>query len=133
MAIQLQAAQFRFARPTQQLEKIVHFYTKGLGLQVIGSFKNHAGYDGVMLGLPDADYHLEFTQDVHGTAGTASNPEHLMVFYFSDEINRIAIYNQLIELGHLPVKPANPYWENNSFTFCDPDGWHIVLHNGIYK
>ncbi|MCA9890680.1 MAG: VOC family protein, partial [Anaerolineae bacterium] len=61
------AARVRVARPTDQLEKVVAFYRDGLGLSVIGHFEDHAGYDGVMLGMPDANYHLEFTQHVDGS------------------------------------------------------------------
>lgn len=61
---QMPAVQFRVARPTHQLDKIIEFYTKGLGLEIVGSFAKHEGYDGVMFGLPGVDYHLEFTQHV---------------------------------------------------------------------
>jgi hypothetical protein len=53
--------QVRIARPTSQLEKVVKFYSEGLGLQLLGSFEDYEGYDGVMLGLPGFGYHLEFT------------------------------------------------------------------------
>lgn len=56
------AAQIRIARPTGQLNEIIRFYEEGLGLKRIGEFSQHNGYDGVMFGLPHADYHLEFTQ-----------------------------------------------------------------------
>ena len=58
----MKAVQFRMARPTNQLSEVVNFYQRGLGLKVLGQFQNHDGYDGVMLGLPDKDHHLEFTQ-----------------------------------------------------------------------
>ncbi|SDY51109.1 recombinase [Thermoactinomyces sp. DSM 45892] len=38
--------QVRIARPTDQLEKVVSFYTEGLGLDKIGGFQDHDGYDG---------------------------------------------------------------------------------------
>jgi len=50
----MEAVQFRIARPTNRLSEIVEFYTKGLGMEIIGSFSGHAGYDGVMLGMPDS-------------------------------------------------------------------------------
>ena len=49
----------RVARPTDRLDEVVRFYRDGLGLTKIGSFAGHAGYTGVMLGLPGAAYHLE--------------------------------------------------------------------------
>ncbi len=45
-------AQVRIRRPTDQLERVVRFYRDGLGLAVLGGFEDHAGYDGVMIGLP---------------------------------------------------------------------------------
>ena len=49
----MKAVQFRIARPTNQLEAVIKFYTKGLGLTIIGQFSAHDGCDGVMLGMPD--------------------------------------------------------------------------------
>ena len=49
----LPVVQFRVARPTNQPAKVKEFYTEGIGLREIGSFNNHEGYSGVMLGLPD--------------------------------------------------------------------------------
>jgi len=71
----------RFARPTDQLERVTEFYREGLGLQVIGSFDHHAGYDGVMLGLPDASVQLEFTQHAHGSPCPAPTRDNLLVLY----------------------------------------------------
>src|SRR5262249_34927744 len=42
----------RIARPTDQLDEVVRFYREGLGLPELGRFAGHAGYLGVMLGLP---------------------------------------------------------------------------------
>lgn len=55
----LHVAQFRIARPTDQLEQIERFYCEGLGLKKLGGFKGHRGYTGIMIGLPDASYHLD--------------------------------------------------------------------------
>ena len=60
-------AQVRIARPTDRLAEVERFYTDAQGLPVIYRFSNHAGYDGVMIGLPDVDYHLEFTSHVDGS------------------------------------------------------------------
>ena len=57
----LPVVQVRIARPTDRLAEVVRFYRDALGLPQVGSFEGHAGYDGVMLGLPGRDYHLEFT------------------------------------------------------------------------
>ena len=48
----LAVAQVRVARPTDRLAAVEKFYSTDLGLPVLYRFENHAGYDGVMLGLP---------------------------------------------------------------------------------
>ncbi len=59
---QFEAAQLRIARPTVNMKEVVSFYEEGLGLKRIGSFDQHEGYDGVMLGLPHQHVHLEITK-----------------------------------------------------------------------
>jgi catechol 2,3-dioxygenase-like lactoylglutathione lyase family enzyme len=120
-------AQVRIARPTDQLERVVAFYRDGLGLKEIGRFVNHAGYDGVMLGLPDATYHLEFTQHTGGSPCPAPSKDNLLVLYIPDTTQRQALRERLESLGHAAVEPENPYWLDKSVTFEDPDGWRVVL------
>ncbi len=82
--------QFRIARPTDKFEEVISFYETGLGLKRIGEFHNHEGYDGVMFGLPDAEYHLEFTTHVNGSPCPAPTKDNLLVFYMpnKDEIEK---------------------------------------------
>jgi hypothetical protein len=121
------AIQFRVARPTHQIEKIIEFYHHGLGLEIIGSFEKHNGYDGVMFGLPSADYHLEFTQHAEPAPVPPPSEDNLLVFYIPDRARRDEIALRLQGMGYPTVKPENPYWELNGITICDPDGWRIVL------
>ncbi|MBE9914208.1 VOC family protein [Paenibacillus donghaensis] len=132
---QLPAIQFRVARPTHQLEKIIEFYANGLGLEIVGSFTNHQGYDGVMFGLPNVDYHLEFTQHINATPILPPSEDNLLVFYIPDLKARDEIVSRLDSMGYHEVEPENPYWKLNGITICDPDGWRIVLQNtsGISK
>jgi carbamoylphosphate synthase small subunit len=41
--------QLRLARHTERLQEVVAFYRDGVGLTEIGGFRDHAGYDGVLL------------------------------------------------------------------------------------
>ena len=63
----------RIARPTDQLDVVVRFYREGLGLPELDRFAGHAGYRGVLLGLPGTQYHLEFTQHERGSPGSAGS------------------------------------------------------------
>ena len=125
----LPVVQFRIARPTDQLEKVVEFYRDGVGLKVVGSFDKHDGYDGVMLGLPEAGYHLEFTQHENGSPCPAPTEDNLLVFYIPDLEARDTIVKRLNAMGYPEVEPENPYWKNAGVTIEDPDGWRIVLQN----
>ena len=123
----LPAVQVRIARPTDQLDAVVRFYVDGLGLPQIGGFSGHAGYDGVMLGLPGHDYHLEYTQHVDGSPCPAPSRDNLLVFYIPDESAIVRTVERLRSMGHHHVEPENPYWLEKGVTFEDPDGWRIVL------
>jgi hypothetical protein len=80
----LVGAHLRVARPTDQLEVVVRFYREGLGFVVLGEFQDHEGFDGVMLGHPEAAYHLEFTRMRGHTVGPAPTEDNLLVFYLPD-------------------------------------------------
>lgn len=123
------ARHMRVARPTDQLEAVTAFYRDGLGFQLIGSFENHDGFDGVILGHPDHPWHLEFTHERNAPAGGAPSPEHLLVFYYPNEANWEAAIARMAGLGHHPVEAHNPYWERMGCTFEDPDGYRVVLQN----
>ncbi|MDQ0198643.1 catechol 2,3-dioxygenase-like lactoylglutathione lyase family enzyme [Neobacillus ginsengisoli] len=125
------AVQFRMARPTNQMDKIIEFYEEGLGLEKIGGFKGHAGYDGVMFGLPNYSYHLEFTQSEEKVKLPMPTKEHLLVFYLPNlfELNRIV--HRLSDMGYKEVEPENPYWGRGGVTIEDPDGYRIVLMNTV--
>ena len=118
----------RFARPTDQLDEVVRFYLEGLGLPELDRFAGHAGYRGVLLGLPGTRYHLEFTQHDQGSPGPAPSRDNLLVLYFDDRTQVEQVASRLAALGHLPVEAENPYWtENGAVTIEDPDHWRVVL------
>ena len=127
------AVQFRIARPTNQLNEIKKFYTQALGMKVLGSFSGHDGYSGLMLGMPNSKYHLEFTE--HETKESLPKPtkENLLILYFDTPEKYDAANKKLLDFGVKPVEPENPYWIGKSKTYEDPDKWRIVLFNGVYK
>jgi catechol 2,3-dioxygenase-like lactoylglutathione lyase family enzyme len=129
----MKAVQFRMARPTNQLEQVARFYSDVLGLEIIGQFKGHEGFDGIMIGLPGKTYHLEFTQHISNMPLPEPTEENLLVFYFDNPEEYTKTNERLQNHGHYPVQPANPYWLNKSETYEDPDKWRIVLFNGVYS
>lgn len=125
----LRAVQVRIARPTDKLKEVVRFYCEGLGLEKIGSFENHAGYSGVMIGLPGREYHLEFTEHENGSSCLAPTRDNLLVFYIPEKEAIEKTLAQLAAMGYGPVAPENPYWQEKGVTVEDPDGWRVVLMN----
>ena len=121
--------QVRVARPTSRLAEVVRFYAEGIGLKRIGSFENHDGYSGVMLGLPGHDYHLEFTEHEEGSACPAPTRDNLLVFYLPDRTAIDRVVARLARMGYRDVPPENPYWARGGVTIEDPDGWRVVLMN----
>jgi catechol 2,3-dioxygenase-like lactoylglutathione lyase family enzyme len=122
----------RVARPTDRLEDVVQFYTQGLGLIVLGSFQDHEGFDGLMLGAPGATYHLEFTRKRDHTVGGAPTQDPLLVFYLPDPEQWQAAVDRMRAAGYEPVASYNPYWDNSGRTFEDPDGYRVVLQNASW-
>jgi catechol 2,3-dioxygenase-like lactoylglutathione lyase family enzyme len=121
--------QCRISRPTDKLSEIKKFYGETLGLKEIGSFEGHSGYTGVMYGLPDSTYHLEFTQHDAGSACPAPTKDNLLVFYIPDKKEIEFISQRIKKMGYKFVEPENPYWKEKGITIEDPDGWRIVLMN----
>jgi len=78
------ATKVRVARPTDHLDEIVIFYRDGLGFEVLASFEDHDGFDGVMLGLPGEQVHFEFTRQRGHSVGRSPSQEHLITFYLPD-------------------------------------------------
>ncbi|EIM26115.1 VOC family protein [Microvirga lotononidis] len=119
----------RVARPTDRLDDVVRFYRDGLGLEIIAAFDDHDGFDGRMLGHPQAPWHLEFTQHRDHTAGRAPTQDNLLVFYLPERAEWEAAVQRMRDNGYAPVPSFNPYWDRDGMTFEDPDGYRVVLQN----
>lgn len=120
----------RLARPTGRLAEIRRFYVDGVGLPVIGGFEDHAGFDGIILGLPGLAHQLEFTQasDAAIDEGQAPAEDHNVVLYFGDAASAASVARRLAAMGFAVVAPPNPYWsDHGAIAVADPDGWHLIL------
>ena len=110
----------------RDLLRAATMYRRGLGLHLLGSFQGHAGFDGVMLGVPDAAYHLELTGGAE-PATRQPSPEDLLVLYVPDPREWRALCDSMLAAGFKAVSSSNPYWEVRGRTFEDADGYRTVL------
>jgi hypothetical protein len=126
-------AKLRVSRPSDNLEEVCLFYCGGIGFEVLFRFENHAGFDGVILGLSGAPYHLEFT-GAHGhSAGRAPSRDNLLVFYIPELSSWKNAVARMMQSGFHPVSSFNPYWDQNGVTFEDPDGYRVVFQNAAWN
>ncbi|MCG8574065.1 MAG: VOC family protein [Flavobacteriales bacterium] len=117
---------FRYARHTNQLNKLTHFYTQVLSFEILGDFKDHDGYNGIFLGLPEALWHLEFTESDEGVNQQFDEDDILVFYPESPEHYEQLIQN--IQTLNIPFHtPKNPYWQSNGKLIKDPDGYNIII------
>ena len=116
----------RVARHTRDLNRIIDFYGRVLGLKILGEFKDHDNYNGIFFGNPHADWHLEFTVSVNQPVHLPDDDD-LLVFYATSIAEFNLIKERIVVNGINPVAPKNPYWKNNGITFEDPDGYRVVI------
>ena len=119
---------FRIARHTNNLNQLKSFYIDVLGFEVLGSFENHDNYNGIFIGKPQFDWHLEFTQS-NDIVEFNYNEDDILVFY----PEKISEYNQLLENIQKQnisiIKAKNPYWNENGKMILDPDGYRVIISN----
>ena len=113
-------AHLRIARATDHMDDILRFYRDGLGFELIGSFEDHDGFDGIMLGHSGAAYHLEFTHKHGQAAGRAPGQENLLVFYLPDTQDGQRSVERMAAAGFQPVASFNPYWDCLLYTSPSP-------------
>ena len=123
----------RVARPTNHLAALAEMYAHGLGFSVLAEFADHAGFDGCILGSPDAAYHIEFTRQRGYVAGQAPSKDHLLVFYIADRNEWERRCARMIAAGFRGVPSHNPYWDVAGRTFEDLDGYRVVLQNARWS
>jgi catechol 2,3-dioxygenase-like lactoylglutathione lyase family enzyme len=126
-------AHLRIARPVSDLRRASALYCDGLGLDVVGSFEGHDGFDGVMLGLAGAGYHFEFTACRPHPVRPCPTPEDLVVFYLPDAEAWEAACRRMAGAGFREVESFNPYWGVRGCTFEDGDGYRTVLQNAAWE
>lgn len=129
----LRSAHLRVARPTDRIEEVVAFYSNALGFEVLGQFKDHDGFDGIMLGHEGTGYHLEFTTKRGHISRPAPSQEQLLVFYLPDAPTWRAAVHRVESLGRSSVASFNPDWDRNGRTYEDPDSYRVVIQNAAWS
>ncbi|EIP85210.1 Glyoxalase/Bleomycin resistance protein/Dioxygenase superfamily protein [Burkholderia humptydooensis MSMB43] len=119
----------RVARPTNDIDTLVRFYTQALDFDVVARFEHHEGFDGAIVGRAGYPWQIEFTHQHGVTVARAPSPEHLLVFYLPERPVWAEAVERMLAHGATPCRSVNPYWDRKGVTFEDPDGYRIVLQN----
>jgi catechol 2,3-dioxygenase-like lactoylglutathione lyase family enzyme len=79
----------RIARPSRDLQASERFWVDGLGLDVLFRADSSAegGHALLMVGWPDAGWHLELISDPDGKTPAAPTEEDLLVPYLQGEVD----------------------------------------------
>lgn len=120
----------RVARACRDVDALGAQYTEALGFEVLSSWRDHEGFDGVILGHPYGPYHLEFIRDHKAPPAPAPHEEQLLVFYLHDEAEWHRRCDAMFAAGFEVVRNTNPFWERNGRTFMDREGGRVVLNRG---
>lgn len=111
----------------RELAASLLFYVDVLGLERLGGFTGHDGYDGAFIGRTGSDWHLELTCHESGVPVPTPTDEDLLVLYVSEVQLRAAAKN-LGDGGFEPIRHENPYWADAGAVVCrDPDGYQLIL------
>nr|WP_217317936.1 VOC family protein [Rhodanobacter sp. C03] len=122
----------RVARACRDTEAMQAQYAAGLDLEVLSAWRDHEGFDGVVLGHANAPYHLEFIHDHHASPPPPPHEEQLLVFYLDDVAEWQRRCAAMTTAGFVAVRNGNPYWERNGCTFADAEGGRVVLNRGAW-
>jgi catechol 2,3-dioxygenase-like lactoylglutathione lyase family enzyme len=118
----------RIARPSRDLRASERFWVYGLGLQVLFRVDSSAegGHALLMVGWPDAAWHLELVSDPGGETPPAPTEEDLLVLYLNGGVDA-GVVRRLVDAGGTRVAARNTYWDEGGITVADPDGYRLVL------
>ncbi|UGY93380.1 VOC family protein [Streptomyces gobiensis] len=119
----------RIARPSRDLVAVERFWSRGLGLSVV--YRAEGGeqpgeHDLLMLGWPDASWHLELVHEAARLVEPSPTDEDLLVIYLDGQVSE-ELVARLEGHGGKRVPSPNPYWNRWGVTIVDPDGYRLVL------
>jgi len=119
----------RIARPSRDLSAAERFWAQGLGLSVVWRAEGGSEpgeHDLLMLGWPDAGWHLELVREPARPVEPRPTEEDLLVVYVDGPVPEDLV-GRLEGHGGKRVTSPNPYWNRWGVTIEDPDGYRLVL------
>lgn len=129
-------AHLRLARPSRDLTAAEKFWVQGLGLDVLWRSGPGDDVEGghalLMVGWPQARWHLELVDDADAAATSQQTEEDLLVLYLGEPI-AADMEQRLLQAGGRRVPARNPYWQQWGTTFVDPDGYRLVLSHRTWQ
>ncbi|MBO1332530.1 VOC family protein [Streptomyces sp. VRA16 Mangrove soil] len=128
-AVPQPTAHLRIARPSRDLAAAEEFWARGLGLSVV--YRAEGGHapgehDLLMLGWPEASWHLELVHEQAAPVTPRPTEEDLLVVYLDGPVPD-ELLARLEAHGGKRVTSPNPYWNEWGATVEDPDGYRLVL------
>ncbi|MFE7462623.1 VOC family protein [Streptomyces sp. NPDC057499] len=123
------ATHVRLARPSRDLAAAERFWADGLGLTVLfraGAGREPGTHDLLMVGHPDASWHLELVHGGDHPVDPRPTEEDLLVLYYDGPVPEETV-RRLLDHGGTRVTSPNPYWNEWGVTVEDPDGYRLVL------
>lgn len=121
------SAALRIARPSRDLAAAERFWKEGLGLSELYRHASEGSEHALLiLGWPDASWHLELTVDPTGAQQPSPTADDLLVVYLGEEVPA-ELVERLERCGGQRVAAYNPYWDEWGVTLEDPDGYRLVL------
>ncbi|PMR61547.1 glyoxalase [Verrucosispora sp. ts21] len=126
-------AAIRLARPSGDLAAAERFYVEGLGLHVLyrAVADSPVEHDLIMLGWPQASWHLELVGGPNLKVGPSPTPEDLLVLYLGTPVDESMIAGLEKAGGHRIAQGA--YWDRWGVTVEDPDGYRLVLSSRAWS
>ncbi|MEQ4303271.1 VOC family protein [Plantactinospora sp. B6F1] len=117
----------RIARPSRDPAAVERFYVAGLGLAVLyrAAGAGPGEHDLLMLGWPEASWHLEIVSGPQLVVRPGPSAEDLLVLYLAAPVDDTLVA-RLTAAGGRRVAQG-PYWDRWGVTFEDPDGYRLVL------
>ena len=105
----------------------------GLGLRVLYRATGTSAdeHDLVMLGWPEARWHLELVGGANVAAAPAPTAEDLLVIYLAAPVDE-SLIRRLEAAGGQRVSQG-PYWDRWGVTVQDPDGYRLVLSSRAWS